>query len=154
MLFLRPESENGQFQESESEETLAAICARLSTLAEQIDNDADKAPYSHVSDQLRRIAASQRADALLLKDQIQRPGLMARQFGTAPISAKNHWERLTQDLQALKELENLLLIHNSRMVQPAPDIQHLISQFAARLQTQKAALNDLIARADPQANLS
>lgn len=126
----------------------------LSRLAEQIDDHADKAPYPYVTRQLNMIAAEKRAIARLLKNEILRLGGQPEESKFEVKSGKNHWERMTSDLEDQRALENQFLAHALFLMEEAPKISDLLQEVVAKQAPHRESLLNLLARADPQANLT
>ncbi len=67
-------------------------------------------------------------------------------------SGKNHWERMVQDLEDQKTLENKIVIQAASLADEAPELSDLLKGIKAGQLSHKDTLLDLVARADPQAD--
>lgn len=152
---LRPASvTNGKPEGLDSIGILKAGFQALRSLAEQIDSHAERAPYPHMAQRLRQMAAEKRLTANLLRDKILDLGGKLEELPLEVKSRKNHWERMVQDLNDQKALENSLLEQAAILAEEAPEICDLLREVAAAQLPHREALLDLIARSDPQAEQS
>jgi hypothetical protein len=126
----------------------------LSRLARQIDNHAEKAPYPYVAKQLRLIAEQKHLSAGLLKNKILKSGSQPEESKSEVKSGNNNWERITRDLEDQRELESQLLRYAALLAEEAPEISELLKRIVAEQAPHRTSLLDIVARADPQANLS
>ncbi|MGH7828561.1 MAG: hypothetical protein ACREP8_00140 [Candidatus Binatia bacterium] len=124
----------------------------LSRLARQIDAHADRAPYPHVAERLRRIASEKRERAEALRRKMV-------SFGGRPDDGyleirmgKNHWERLGRDVDDQRRLESQFLERASLLVENAPEVAGFLQEIATAEHPHREILVDLLARADPQAH--
>jgi len=120
-------------------------------LAGQIQAHAEKAPYPHVAQRLRQIAREKRQHADLLKEKILSLGGRLDEPSLELRPGKNHWQRMTRDLEDQRELETRFREQATRWLEAAPEISELLEGIAAAEALHKETLLDLIARADPQA---
>ena len=149
---LRPASvTNGKSEDLDPIEIVKASFQDLRALAEQLNGHAAVAPYPHIAQRLRQIAAEKRSTANLLRDKILPLGGRLEELPLEIKSGKNHWERMVQDLKDQKELETSLLEQAALLVEKAPQICALLREVATAQLPHREALLDLIARADPQA---
>lgn len=135
-------------------EILKADYHDLRRLAEQISNHAEKAPYPHVTQRLRQIASEKRNSTSILKEKLLSLGGGLEEFPLDLKSGKNHWERMVQDLQDQKALETSFFERTMRLADEAPEISDFLRKVVDAQLPHKEALLDLVARADPQAELS
>lgn len=124
----------------------------LSNLAMQIAAHAERAPYPHVATRLREIAAEKRAAAGFLREQLPLSGRATGQGSFAAKAARNHWERMAQDLNDHRVLETRLIENAARLDEAAPETADLLRRIAASQRHQAKIFLDFIARADPQAH--
>lgn len=104
--------------------------------------------------QLRTIAEEKRSSAGLLKNEIVRLGGKPAEPGKEIKSGNNHWERINRDLEDESELENQLLKHAAVLAEEAPETSELLKRIVAEQAPHRTSLLNIVARADPQANLS
>jgi hypothetical protein len=142
---------NGKSKSTEPADILMESYRDLCSLAEQISRHADRAPYPHVARLLRRIAQEKRSSADLLRDKLLGAGTTLEDIALEIRSGKNHWERITQDLNDHRALEARLLERAALINERAPETAELLGQIAASQRPHTEVLLDLIARADPQA---
>lgn len=126
----------------------------LFRLAEQITTHAQSAPYPSGAKQLRKIADEKHASASLLKKEILKLGGQAEEAGISIKGGKNHWERMTRDLEDQSELGNQLIQYAISLAEKAPEISGLLRQIAAEQGPHRESFLDMVARADPQAYLT
>ena len=149
---LRPASaKNGKDKLRRPADALTSGYRDLRRLTEQIKAHAERAPYPHVAERLRRIASEKQRAVGVLKERILAMGYDFEEPHTAPKSGKNHWERMVQDLKDQKSLEAFLLERATLLADDAPEIGDLLSRIAADQGAHRDILLDLVARADPQA---
>ena len=151
----RPASaRNGKPKIPEPEEILRAGYHDIRRLAEQISSHAERAPYPHVAQRLRQISFEKQNITTILKETILSQGRELGEPQLAIRSGKNHWERMVQDLEDEKALENFLLEEAIHLADEAPVIADLLRRVVAEQLPHKEILLDLVARADPQAEQS
>ena len=145
---------NGKTKGPDPVEILRADYHDLRRLVEQIAIHAERAPYPHVAQRLRQIAYEKQKSATLLKEKILSLGYESE--GAQPIikSGKNHWERMVQDLEDQRTLENSFLEQAVRLADEVPEISDLLRRVVAAQLPHKDILVDLVVRADPQATQS
>ena len=124
----------------------------LICLAKQIIAHAERAPYPHVAQHLRQISLEQQNSANTLKEKILYLGGNPKETNLELRSGKNHWARILQDIKDQKELENQLSADASRLALKSPEITDLLRRVVAGEVVHRETLQDLVARADPQAN--
>ena len=152
---LRPASaKNGKGRLLGPADTLISGYRYLRRLTEQIKAHAERAPYPHVAERLRRIASEKQRAVGVLKEKILAMGYDFEEPHAAPKSGKNHWERMVQDLEDQKSLEAFLLERATLLADDAPEIGDLLSRIVADQGAHRDILLDLVARADPQAEQS
>jgi len=142
---------NGKSKPADPAEILRESRRELCSLAAQISLHADKAPYPHVARLLRQIAQEKQSGADLLRDKLPGAGTKLEAGAFDIKSAKNHWERMTQDLNDHRALEARLLERAALVGEQAPETAELLRRIATSHRRHQNALLDLIARADPQA---
>lgn len=121
------------------------------SLAHQIDAHAEKAPYPHVARRMRRMADEKRNAAGLLKEKLMSFHIGPEQPPWEVRTGRNHWERIRQDIEDQKALEDRLFRRALHLAETAPEISDLLGKIAAQDSSHREELMDLIARADPQA---
>ena len=135
-------------------EIVKASYRDLCRLAEQIEDHAQKAPYPHVAQRLKLIAAEKRSIAGLLKDKMLSLGAHPEESKFDIKRGKNHWERIAKDIDDQRALENQFQEYAVLLAEQAPEISDLLERIVADQAHHRESLLDLLARADPQANLS
>jgi hypothetical protein len=142
---------NGKSKSADPVDILIESYRDLCSLAGQISRHADRAPYPHVALLLRRIAQEKRSSADLLRDKLVGTGTRLEEMAFEIKSGKNHWERMTQDLNDHRAIETRLLERAALINERAPETAELLRRIAASQRPHLQAFLDLIARADPQA---
>lgn len=126
----------------------------LRRLAAQVSDHAARAPYTGVAERLKRVAAEKQAGADILRDKLLAAYRTPDQTAPEIESGGNHWERMSRDLSDHTLLETRLLERAARIQGKSPDLAELLRQVAAANSRHVRDFMDLIARADPQANLT
>ncbi|MFQ5852680.1 MAG: ferritin-like domain-containing protein [Candidatus Binatia bacterium] len=124
----------------------------LMRLAEQIRVHAERAPYPYVAQRLHQISLEKQKNASSLKEKIIDLGGKPKDLRLDIHSGKNHWARIVQDIKDQKELENRFLDDAFRLALELPEISDLLDKIVAGEVVHKETLQDLVARADPQAD--
>ena len=155
------ETITGWFQrgrERREERTIRTVLADdyrdLAKLANQLKQHAEKAPYPFVVERLRQMAAEKEKNIALLFEGIEHLGARVAKFDSSIPSGKNHWERLHQDVEDQRRVEAKLLDDMAFLALEAPDYSRLLRQLVEVEGRHKQALLDLLAKADPQAELT
>lgn len=149
-----PSATNGKSDVLNPGEILKAGYHDLRRLAEQIRAHAERAPYPHMAGRLRQIALEKQKSAIVLKEKSLGLGCELEEHSPIIKSGKNHWERMAQDLEDHKALENSFLEQAVRLAEKTPEISALLREVVGAQRPHKEALLDLVARADPQADQS
>jgi hypothetical protein len=136
------------------ETILTSFCRQALNLAEQIRVHADQAPYAHIASQLREMAANKQKNVEVLKDSLLRLGAGLQGLQPEIQSGRNHWERMTKDLETQKAFEGALRDHASLLAEQAPDLSRLLVGIANSERPHKETLFQFVMRADPQASLT
>jgi hypothetical protein len=144
--------QNGEAERSDPIDVVKRSYRRLCALARQLDDHAEKAPYPQFAARLRQMAAEKRASAGRLRERIVRLGAAVDEPSREVRSARNHWERVVQDLQDQKALETDFFDQATLLGDERPELAELLSEVAASQHPHTDTLLDLVARADPQAN--
>ena len=126
----------------------------LRRLARQIDAHAKSAPYPYITERLKQIAREKDTEAGVLKERIIKLGGQPGELELDLHSGKNHWARMVQDIEDEKELEDQFLDDALRLGSESPEIGDLLRQLVAGKAFHREALQDLVAKADPQASQS
>ena len=124
----------------------------LAHLARQIKLHADHAPYPFVGERLRQMASEKEKSLTTLGECIERLGGRATTVDPSLPSGRNHWERLSHDLDDQKQLEAQMIDDSTHLALDAPDSSDLLRQLTAVEKRHKEVLSDLLAKADPQAD--
>ena len=96
------------------------IYQQNSRLAEQIESHAELAPLSQVSERLRRIADEKRDIGERLKKMVEELHGSIREAANRPASGKNHWQRLSRDLDDQRALDDLLTAISFTLIPQIP----------------------------------
>lgn len=139
-------------EERTTRTVLADDYRELARLANQLKLHADKAPYPFVGERLRQMAAEKEKSIALLFEGIEQLGARVAKFDASIPSGRNHWERMHQDVEDQKRVEARLTDDVSCLALEAPEQSRLLRQLVEVERRHKAALLDLLARADPQAD--
>ncbi len=150
--FFSRQKGNGDRELIDVVDILIKHCQNLIRLAKQITAHAERAPYPHVAQLLRQISLEQQNSANALKEKILYLGGNPQEANLELRSGKNHWARILQDIKDQKELENQLSADAFRLALESPEITDLLRRIVAGEVVHRETLQDLVARADPQAN--
>ncbi|MBI4524016.1 MAG: hypothetical protein HY695_09425 [Deltaproteobacteria bacterium] len=146
---------DGRSRNADLADILRDDYVNLLRLADQVDDHAGKAPYPSVAARLREISAENRRTAAALKEKFPAVAGPGAEGTELPLkTGTNHWERMVHDLEDTKTLETRLFVQAVRLAEEAPEISGLLRDIASIQAHNKEIFIDLIARADPQANLS
>jgi hypothetical protein len=131
---------------------LDPIYIHLSGLSAQLAMQASLAPTAPLEDELGQLGRdtgtqADRIATLLSQRQLARPAA-----GTAEsLVLPNHWARLVQDLEQLREVRRQLLDAYAQLNDVDPSLAAELEDCGGRVEGQLHRLRSLIARADPQA---
>ncbi len=142
---------NGHRESDDPIDILKESYRELSRLSAQISDHAERAPYPGVARTLRRVAEEKQSAAKALRDKLAAMGGTLYETPFDIDSGGNHWERMGRDLSAQSALENRFLERAARLNEKAPDTAELLRHVVQMQNHHVRILNDLIARADPQA---
>jgi hypothetical protein len=132
-------------------DALRLIYQQISQLAQQIESHAETAPYPQVAQRLRLIANEKRDIGNRLKQIIEKlHGSLPEQLQFSG-TGKNHWQRLIQDLEDQKELDDRLSRYEFALSRQLPEITNFLQELKTMHETHRQSLTQLIAVADPQA---
>jgi hypothetical protein len=123
-------------------------------LASQLEAHAKLAPYPNVAFRLEQLAAAKRKTAGSLREKISGLGERVEDPPFEPRSAKNHWERLAQDIADQKSIEIELQESAWLLAEQAPQVSEFLGELAGSEVQHTRVLQDLLVRADPQATQS
>lgn len=131
---------------------LAKNYGELLRLARQIESHAEKAPYPHIADKLRRIAREKRELAAVMREKLAAWETTIAEPPSAVKSGINHWERMNQDLEDQRALDEECIQAGSALATSNPELDRVLRDIVAAQASHKEEFLDLIARADPQAH--
>ena len=121
-------------------------------LAEQIKTHAEGAPYPHVAQRLSEVAQEKAKSCEHLQIILQKLGSRADAEQQLQIKGgRNHWERLSKDVQDQAEVERKLR-ELTFFVDQVPEITSVLNDMLASEVLNRNILVDLLMRADPQAH--
>ncbi|MGH7832447.1 MAG: hypothetical protein ACREQK_02285 [Candidatus Binatia bacterium] len=141
-------------EQTSPEMILTGLYRQAFNLAEQIRVHADQAPYAHIASQLREMAVKKQKNVEVLRDRLVSLGAEVQRFQPGIQSGRNHWERMTKDLETQKAFEGALRDHASLLAERAPELSRLLIGIANSERPHKETLFQFVMRADPQASLS
>lgn len=133
-------------------EILKLCAAMLWQLARQIAAHSPRAPYPHLVKQLEEIARQKQRMVDILKGELSHLGKDFGQPRLAIKPGKNHWERMRQDVEDQKTLEDDFLTYAADLAETAPTISGLLEDLVAQQGSHLEALLNMLIRADPQAD--
>lgn len=131
---------------------LAKNYGELLRLARQIESHAEKAPYPHVAEKLRRIAREKQELASAMREKLAPWQNTTAEPPSTVKSGKNHWERMVQDLEDQRALDEGLIEAGSVLAARNPELSRVLRDIVAAQAAHREEFLDLIARADPQAH--
>jgi hypothetical protein len=151
-LLLPERLSDNRTRDLEPLEALLLVYQQNSWLAEQIESHAQLAPYPQVAQRLRRIADEKRDVGNRLRKIIEDLHGSIREAVQPPATGKNHWQRLSRDLEDQRALDDLLARHEFTLVPQIPGGSELLDEIKQIHERHRQSLIRLIAVADPQAN--
>jgi hypothetical protein len=152
--FFKCRGANGASESGDPLDMLQDSYRELRRLAAQVSDHAARAPYRGVAERLKRIAVEKHASADLLRDKLLAGYRTPDETAPEIESGGNHWERMARDLNDHSALETRLLERAARIEEKSTDLAELLRQIARGNSHHVRDFMDLIARADPQANLT
>jgi hypothetical protein len=151
-LLLPERMSDNRTRDLEPLEALLLVYQRNSRLAEQIESHAELAPYPQVAERLRRIADEKREVGNRLRKIVEELHGSIREAAQPPATGKNHWQRLSRDLDAQRALDDLLARYEFTLIPQIPGGSELLDEIKRIHNRHRQSLIRLIAVADPQAN--
>ena len=149
--FFFPDRENYNYSRAETPiQGLALAHELLLHSANQIKVHAASAPYPHIAQTLCGIATQKYDSAKKLKTIIESFGEKPKFPGGDPRPGRNHWERLTLDLQDQIALDDFLFTLELQAGE-TPEVSRIVQDLRISQKSHRLILSDLIAIADPQA---
>ena len=150
-LFGSSSKRNGDSEPLDVIGTLVEDYQHLRRLARQIDAHAGSAPYPYFTERLKQIALEKDREAGGLKERIIKLGGQPKELELDIHSGKNHWARMVQDIKDEKDLEDRFLDDALRLGSESPETADLLRKIVAGKAFHREALQELVAKADPQA---
>lgn len=133
-------------------EELQTIHARLRDLARHLEEDADRAPYPHMTRILQDLAAGEQENARSVATRLATLGRHADEGATsARGEARNAWERLVHLQDGYRELLRQLKVLAVRWEGEHPEDAALVARLRDGALASRTIVGDLLARADPHA---
>jgi hypothetical protein len=131
---------------------LQTIHVQLRALHEQLESQADRAPYAFVTQRLQAIGAIEEKNAVAVARRLAALGRHADENGAGAVAeGRNAWERLVKLLDAYRELIRRLKLLSVRWDDEHPEDASLVAALRDSAQASRAIVGDLIARSDPHA---
>jgi len=151
-LLLPERLSDNRTRDLEPLEALLLVYQQNSRLAEQIESHAELAPYPQVAQRLRQIADEKRDVGNRLRKIIEDLHGSIREAAQPPATGKNHWQRLSRDLEDQRALDDLLARHEFTLVPHIPGGSEFLDEIKQIHERHRQSLIRLIAVADPQAS--
>lgn len=131
---------------------LGPIYVALTGLAAQVQAHAQMAPTVSLEEEMGKLgndigAQAERIGTLLAQRQLVRPAAGEPEGVAQP----NHWARLVQDLEGLREVRRLLLDAYARLNEVDPPLASELEDCSRRVEDSLHRIRGFVARADPQA---
>ena len=125
----------------------------LQRLAQQVKTHANLAPYPNISERLNRVGEEKRLNAERLRENIfVLGGIVNESPSTDTFKGKNHWDRMVRDLEDQRNLEGFLRNDILFMDQEVTEVSKLLREIAVTEATHRDVFQELLGKADPQAN--
>ena len=133
-------------------EELQTIHGRVRDLARHLEEDADRAPYPHMTRILQDLAAGEQENVRRLASRLATLGRHPDDGGP-PVrgEARNAWERLVHLQDAYRELIRQVKVLAVRWEGEHPEDAALVARLRDGALSSRAIVGDLLARADPHA---
>ena len=139
-------------EEESAADALFEVYVAWSSLARQLEEDADRAPYPQVSARLREIVAEQEENLRRVSARLAVLGRNAPDEGLRPVrEGRSAWERLRVTLEEYRLLIRKLSQLKARWDDERPEDAALVSGLRENAVTHREVLVDLLARSDPHA---
>lgn len=151
-LLLPERMSDNRTRDLEPLEALLLVYQQNSRLAEQIESHAKLAPYPQVAERLRRIADEKRDVGNRLRKIVEDLHGSIREAAQSPATGKNHWQRLSRDLDDQRALDDLLARYEFTLIPQIPGGSEFLDEIKRIHDRHMHSLIRLIAVADPQAN--
>ena len=131
---------------------LEKIHVRLCALGGQLEDQADRAPYTFVSERLQALGATEQRNAVAVAKRLAALGRHAEGGDAgAPPEGRNCWERLRRLQEGYRGLIRQLKILSARWGEEHPEDASLAASLRDSVSASRAVVGDLVARADPHA---
>ncbi|MBI2192766.1 MAG: hypothetical protein HYU36_12355 [Planctomycetes bacterium] len=118
-------------------------------LACQLQEHARMAVYQEFRARVQDLAQRHETNAGILLTKIREMGESTPAFPSSPQRGRNHWERMSFDLEEVKNLASAYLEMSGRI--DRGDVRELLERLRADAEASEGDLFHLVARADPYA---
>jgi hypothetical protein len=140
-------------EEESASDALLEIFVACSSLARQLAEHADRAPYPQVTARLREIVAQQEENLRRLSARLAVLGRNAPENGRHAIrDGRSAWERLRVSLEDYRILIRKLAQLKARWDDERPEDAALVAALRDNAVAHREVLVDLLARSDPHAH--
>lgn len=131
---------------------LQKIHLQLRTLEKQLEDQADRAPYTFITERLEALGETEEANAVRVAARLAVLGRHADEVGPdVLIDGRNCWERLVRLQDGYRELLRQLKLLAVRWDGEHPEDARLVASVRDSASANRAVVGDLVARADPHA---
>lgn len=133
-------------------DALQKIHVQLRSIERHLEDQADRAPYTFITERLQALGAVEEKNAVAVAERLAMHGRHADEDGQAgPVQGRNCWERLVRLQEGYRELIRQLKLLSVRWEEEHPEDAILVSSVRDSASRSRAVVGDLIARSDPHA---
>ncbi len=131
---------------------LQKIHIQLRALGKQLDDQADRAPYTFITERLQALSTTEEQNAVAVAERLAALGRHADDDGAeALVDGRNCWERLVRLQEGYRDLLRELKQLAVRWDEEHPEDARLVASVRDRAVASRTVVSDLVARADPHA---
>lgn len=131
---------------------LQKIHVQLRAIGKQLEDQADRAPYTFIAERLQELGENEESNATRVAERLAELGRHADDAESGVVlEGRNCWERLVRLQDGYRELIRGLKLVAVRWDEEHPEDAQLVASVLASASAHRATVGDLVARADPHA---
>lgn len=131
---------------------LQKIHIQLRALGKQLADQADRAPYTFITERLQALGEAEEQSAGRIAERLAVLGRHADDAEAGVlIEGRNCWERLVRLQDGYREMIRDLKLLSVRWDEEHPDDAQIVASVLGTATANRAIVGDLVARADPHA---
>lgn len=137
---------------TEVADELQKVHLQLRALGKQLEDQADRAPYTFIAERLQALGETEEANAVSVAARLAVLGRHADEVGPdVLVEGRNCWERLVRLQDGYRELIRQLRPLVVRWDEEHPEDARLAASVCDSVSANRAVVGDLVARSDPHA---